>query len=302
MKDLTLLIMAGGMGSRFGGLKQLQPVGPNKELLIDYSIYDAVKAGFNKVVFVIKKENFEEFKETVGSRVEPHIKVEYVFQELEDLPEGFTVPEGREKPWGTAHAIAAAKDVINENFAIINADDFYGRDAFMVMADFLKNEEKKDKEQYSVVGYRVANTLTEHGSVKRGVCEDKDGYLTKITESIVERTDGVIEVKPLSGADAFTVEDDCLVSMNMLGFTKEIFKYIDKKFPEFLEEGIKDLKSEFLIPEVLQMSISDNLSDVKVLETDARWYGITYREDLPGVIEAINNMINEGVYPNKLWS
>lgn len=302
MKDLTLLIMAGGMGSRFGGLKQLQPVGPNKELLIDYSIYDAVKAGFNKVVFVIKKENFEEFKETVGSRVEPHIKVEYVFQELEDLPEGFTVPEGREKPWGTAHAIAAAKDVINENFAIINADDFYGRDAFMVMADFLKNEEKKDKEQYSVVGYRVANTLTEHGSVKRGVCEDKDGYLTKITESIVERTDGVIEVKPLSGADAFTVEDDCLVSMNMLGFTKEIFNYIDKKFPEFLEEGIKDLKSEFLIPEVLQMSISDNLSDVKVLETDARWYGITYREDLPGVIEAINNMINEGVYPNKLWS
>ena len=279
MKDLTLLIMAGGMGSRFGGLKQLQPVGPNKELLIDYSIYDAVKAGFNKVVFVIKKENFEEFKETVGSRVEPHIKVEYVFQELEDLPEGFTVPEGREKPWGTAHAIAAAKDVINENFAIINADDFYGRDAFMVMADFLKNEEKKDKEQYSVVGYRVANTLTEHGSVKRGVCEDKDGYLTKITESIVERTDGVIEVKPLSGADAFTVEDDCLVSMNMLGFTKEIFKYIDKKFPEFLEEGIKDLKSEFLIPEVLQMSISDNLSDVKVLETDARWYGITYRDD-----------------------
>lgn len=302
MKDLTLLIMAGGMGSRFGGLKQLQPVGPNKELLIDYSIYDAVKAGFNKVVFVIKKENFEEFKETVGSRVDQHIKVEYVFQELEDLPEGFTVPEGREKPWGTAHAIAAAKDVINENFAIINADDFYGRDAFMVMADFLKNEEKKDKEQYSVVGYRVANTLTEHGSVKRGVCEDKDGYLTKITESIVERTDGVIEVKPLSGADAFTVEDDCLVSMNMLGFTKEIFNYIDKKFPEFLEEGIKDLKSEFLIPEVLQMSISDNLSDVKVLETDARWYGITYREDLPGVIEAINNMINEGVYPNKLWS
>lgn len=301
MKNLTLLIMAGGMGSRFGGLKQLQSVGPNGELLIDYSIYDAVKVGFTKVVFVIKEENYEEFKETVGARVEPHLQVEYVFQKMNDLPEGYFIPEERVKPWGTAHAIAAARDVIDENFAIINADDFYGADAFKVLADDLKKRNPESKFEYSLVGYQVSNTLTEHGSVKRGVCEAQGGYLSSIIESVVERKDGQIVVEPLSGAESFKVKDDTLVAMNMFGFTKSLFNYIEDKFPLFLDENIGNLTSEFLIPDVVQQSIAEEGARVEVLETKARWYGITYKEDLPVVVKAINEMIEEGVYPNKLW-
>lgn len=300
--NLTLLIMAGGMGSRFGGLKQLQAVGPSEELLIDYSIYDAVQAGFNKVVFVIKEENYEVFKETVGKRVEPRIKVEYAFQKMDDLPEGYKLPAERLRPWGTAHAIHAARDLIDENFAIINADDFYGADAFRVTADNLKKTNPNEEGQYCLTAYRVANTLTEHGSVKRGVCEAKNDYLTSIVESKVERKDGTITVEPLSGAESFTVSDNALVSMNMLGFTKDILKYIDNKFPEFLDKNMDDLNSEFLIPEVLQESIKEEKAKVKVLETNAKWYGITYKEDLPGVVEAIAKMVEEGQYPKNLWS
>lgn len=303
--DLTLLIMAGGMGSRFGGLKQLQPVGKKGELLIDYSIYDAVKAGFSKVVFVIKEENYDLFKETVGERVQRQIKVEYVFQKMEDLPEGYTVPESRgEKPWGTAHAVLAAADKIDGKFAIINADDFYGKNAFEVAAEFLKEKQADDgKRHYAVVGYQIANTTTENGSVKRGVCEAKDGYLTKITESQVERVDGAIQVSPLDGSPSYTVADDCLVSMNMMTFTPDIFDYIRDNFPKFLDDNKGNIdKCEYLIPEVLQMTIADGTADVKVLATNAKWYGVTYREDLPSVVDAIAKMVEDGEYPENLWS
>ena len=224
---------------------------------------------------------------------------------MEDLPEGYTVPESRgEKPWGTAHAVLAASEKIYGKFAIINADDFYGRNAFEVAAEFLKEEQTEDgKRHYAVVGYQIANTTTENGSVKRGVCEAKDGYLTKITESNVERVDGVIQVSPLDGSTPYTVADDCLVSMNMMTFTPDIFDYIRDNFPKFLDDNKDNIdKCEYLIPEVLQMTIADKTADVKVLGTDAKWYGVTYREDLPSVVDAIAKMVEDGEYPENLWS
>ncbi len=302
-KDLTLVIMAAGMGSRFGGLKQIEPVGPNGEFIIDYSIYDAIKAGFTKVVFIIKEENYDLFKETIGKRVEKQkIQIEYVFQRTEDVPEEFKHLTNREKPWGTGHAILAAKDKVNENFAIINADDFYGRDGYMVIANYLRGVEKKDKEPFSMVAYQVANTLTENGSVKRGVCEQEKGYLTKIVESSVERVKEIIHVKPLDGSKEFTVEDDALVSMNFLGFTPKIFEILEEKFTPFLKANEDNYqKCEFLIPEVLFETIKEETAEVKVLPTNAKWYGVTYRADKEGVVKAIEKMIEKGEYPNNLW-
>lgn len=302
-KDLTLLIMAAGMGSRFGGLKQIEPIGPNGEFIIDYSIYDAIKAGFTKVVFIIKEENYELFKDTIGKRVEKqNIKIEYVFQKTTNLPEDFKHLTNREKPWGTGQAILSAKDKINENFAIINADDFYGRDGYMVISNYLRGIEKKEKEPFSMVGYQICNTLTENGAVKRGVCEQNNGYLTKIIESNVEKINGVINVNPLDGSKKFTVEDDTLVSMNLLGFTPKIFEILEDKFYKFLEKNQDNYqKCEFLIPEVLFESIEENVAEVKVLPTNAKWYGVTYREDKESVVKAIEKMIEKGEYPNNLW-
>lgn len=302
-KNLTLLIMAAGMGSRFGGLKQIEPIGPNGEFIIDYSIYDAIKAGFTKVVFIIKEENYELFKDTIGKRVEKqNIQVEYVFQKTEDVPTEFKHLTNREKPWGTGHAILSAKDKVNENFAIINADDFYGRDGYMVIANYLRTIEKKEKEPFSMVAYQVNNTLTENGAVKRGVCEQKNGYLTKIIESNVEKIKGVINVNPLDGSESFTVEDDTLVSMNLLGFTPKIFEILEEKFYKFLEKNQDNYqKCEFLIPEVLFETIEENVAEVKVLPTNAKWYGVTYREDKESVVKAIEKMIEKGEYPNNLW-
>jgi NDP-sugar pyrophosphorylase family protein len=298
--DKTLLIMAAGMGSRFGGLKQIEPVGPNGEFIIDYSIYDAIKAGFTKVVFVIKKENFEVFKETVGNRVSKHIKVEYAFQDMDALPEGFVRPVDREKPWGTSHAILAAKDLIDENFAIINADDFYGRDAYYVVSDFLG--QSFDDNTYCVVGYRICNTLSLNGSVKRGVCHENNGYLTDLIESKVEYVDDRIVASPLSGADSFEITPDTLVSMNMLGFNTSIFDYIENNFPKFLESN-KDniLKCEYLIPDTVFDAMDNGFCHVKLLETSAKWQGITYKEDKQLVVDEINSLIESGVYPAKLW-
>lgn len=302
-KDLTLLIMAAGMGSRFGGLKQLEPIGPNGEFIIDYSIYDAIKAGFTKVVFIIKEENYEVFKETIGKRVEKqNIKVEYVFQKITDIPEKYKYLATREKPWGTGQAILAAKNNIYENFATINADDFYGLDGYMVIANYLKNLNKKEKEPFSMVGYQVCNTLTENGSVKRGICEQENGYLTKIIESSVERKDGKIVASPLDGSNPFNVEDDSLVSMNLLGFTPKIFEILEEKLSVFLEKNKHQAaQCEFLIPEVLFESINENIAEVKVLPTTAKWYGITYREDKESVVNAIKKLIDEGIYPHNLW-
>ena len=297
-KNLTLLIMAAGMGSRFGGLKQIEPIGPNGEFIIDYSIYDAIKAGFNKVVFIIKKENYDIFRETIGSRIENKIKVEYVFQELEDIPEGYILPSDRVKPFGTAHAIRASRNVIKENFAVINSDDFYGRDAFMVISNFLNNTNS----EYGLVGYKVKNTLTENGSVKRGICEEENGYLTKIVESSIIKENGIITASPLDGRDSFTMNEEDLVSMNMLGFTPSLFPYLENKMIEFLENNKDDLKScEFLIPDVLEDSINEDYTKVKVLSTIAKWEGVTYKEDKDGVVKAIRKLIEDGIYPQDLW-
>ena len=303
-KDITLVILAAGMGSRFGGLKQIEPMGPNGEFIIDYSIYDAIKAGFNKVVFLIKEENYEIFKETIGSRVEPHIKVEYCFQKNDNLPEGYSLPEERVKPLGTAHAILCCNEKVNEPFMIINADDFYGRDAFIKGAEFLKNLKDEKPYPYGMIGYLVKNTITENGTVKRGVCNIDNGYLTKITESSVGRNEeGIIKAKPLDETlPEFSVEEDDTVSMNMLLFTPSIFKYIAEHFKEFLDKNKDNLeKCEYLIPDVLFESIEENYSTCEVISTTATWYGVTYKEDAPEVKEELKKMHEGGEYPQHLW-
>ena len=299
-KDLTLLIMAAGMGSRFGGLKQIEPMGPNGEFLIDYSIYDAINAGFNKVVFIIKEENYDIFKETIGKRVEDKIKTEYVFQDINNVPDGYSVPKDRVKPLGTAHAIYCAKDNIHEPFAIINADDFYGKDAYKVASNFLKNVDNDNS--YCLVGYKVSNTLTENGAVKRGVCNVENGNLTELIESSVEKIDGKIIARPLDGREPFFVTEDTYVSMNMLCFTPSIFKYIEEGFSRFFEENKDDiLKAEYLIPDILERLTLEGVTETKVLPTDAKWEGVTYKEDKEEVVKSIKKLVLKGEYPNKLW-
>ena len=296
---MTLVIMAAGMGSRFGGLKQIEIVDDNDHFIIDYSIYDAIKAGYDKVVFIIKKENYEIFKETIGSRVENKIKVEYVFQELDKLPEGYNVPEGRVKPWGTAHAILCCKDIVNEAFTIINADDFYGRDAYLKSAEFIK--ESKENE-YAMVGYNVENTITDNGSVKRGVCEEENGYLTKLIESSIEKENNKYIASPLNGNPSFEVNKDTTVSMNMFTFKPIIFKCLEENFPLFLDKN-KDnlLKCEYLIPDMVFKQIENNEVKVKVLKTTSKWLGVTYKEDKPYVVEKIKELIENNEYTSKLW-
>lgn len=301
-KDITLMVLAAGMGSRFGGLKQIEPFGPNGEFIIDYSVYDAIKAGFNKVVFIIKKENYELFKETIGKRIEKYIKVEYAFQEINNIPSGYNLPHDRVKPLGTAQAVLCAKDFVHEPFAMINADDFYGRDAFVRAYNYLSNIDKNSN-NYGMIGYKTANTLTENGSVKRGICETKDnGYLIKITESKVHRENGTIIAEPLSGDKTFTVSDDTTVSMNFLLFTPTIFNYIEELFPKFFEDN-KDnlLTSEYLIPEVLSSLIVSGKASCKVSLTTANWYGVTYKEDTPSVKNAIKDLISNGEYEENIW-
>ena len=301
-KDITLVILAAGMGSRFGGLKQIEPMGPNDEFIIDYSVYDAIKAGFNKIVFIIKEENYDVFKETIGKRVEPHIHVEYVFQKNDNVPSGYDEFKNRAKPLGTAHAILCCKDVVNEPFAIINADDFYGRDAYFKAAEFLNEEHTGEKENYGMIGYIVSNTITEVGSVKRGVCEVENGYLTKLTESKVQRVDGKIIAEPLEDLPSFEVSDDTTVSMNLLLFNPSIFDYIEKNFPIYLENHRDKVDScEFLIPDVLFQSIEDGLSTVKVIKTTATWHGVTYKEDAEDVKNAIRELVATGEYKEHLW-
>ena len=292
MKDLTLLILAAGMGSRFGGLKQIEPVGPNNEFIIDYSIYDAIKAGFNKIVFIIKEENYDIFRDTIGKRIEEKIKVEYVFQKNE-LPQPFVFPENRTKPFGTAHAILAAKSVINEPFVVINSDDFYGRESYYIISDYLRN----NNDTYALVGYKVKNTLTENGSVKRGVCKLEGEYLSDLIESSIIKENGVIVSTPLSGEKPFIIEENTLVSMNMLGFLPNIFNYLEEDLIQFLQTT-KDLeKCEFLIPDVLsKIDIK-----TKVLTTNAKWIGVTYKEDKEEVVESIKKLIKNKEYPNNLW-
>ena len=288
-KDITLVVMAAGMGSRFGGLKQIEPIGPKGEAILDFSVYDAVKAGFTKVVFVIKHAIEKDFKEFVGNRIEKKVKVEYVFQEIDKLPEGYNCPEGREKPWGTAHAILCCKDVVKEPFAVVNADDFYGRSAFVKMAEFLKS----DSDDYAMVGFRLMNTLTENGYVSRGVCDIEKGEL----KSVTERTK-IMDCKYTEddGATWTALPEDTVVSMNLWGFRPDVFRFIETGFKKFLDEKIDVPKSEYYLPAVVSERIENGEKSVKVLIAEDKWYGVTYKEDKQVVVDAIGKMVAGGCY------
>ncbi len=302
MKNKTLLILAAGAGSRFGGLKQIEPLGPNGEFIIDYSVYDAIKAGFNKIVFLIKEENYDVFKETIGKRVEPHINVAYCFQKNDNIPTGYKVPEDRTKPLGTAHAILCCKDEIHEPFAIINSDDFYGKDAYLKAAEFLDKTEDQLPHKYGLINYLVKNTITESGSVKRGVCKVESGMLTKITESLIERKNGNLIATPLSGEKEFIISPDDKVSMNLILFTPSVFPYIESKFPEFFEKNKDNLeKCEYLIPDVLFSAIEENYATVNAIDTNSTWYGVTYKEDAQSVRKALKELVDKKEYPSNLW-
>ncbi len=296
MKDITLLILAAGMGSRFGGLKQIEPVGPNQEFIIDYSIYDAVKAGFTKVVFVIKKENDEVFRSTIGARISNSIRVEYAYQELDDLPRGYELPVDRVKPWGTGHAILAARDLINGPFMIINADDFYGYEGFKLAYDHLTSSN-----DYCLIGYKLFNTLSSNGTVKRGVVSSTDNYLDYLVESDCYLKDDKIAVEPLDGSESLLVEKDKLCSMNMMGYHSNLFRYTQDMFKDFLNNNINDMKSEFLIPNVITQGIKDEFCKMLVIPTNEVWLGMTYREDLDFVKSKIKEYHDNGIYPKELW-
>ena len=300
---MTLVIMAAGMGSRFGGLKQVEPVGPNGEFILDYSIYDAIKAGYKKVVFIIKEENYDLFRETIGKRIESKIDVSYAFQKIEDVPEGVNIPASRVKPWGTSHAILSAKKYVNEPFTVINADDFYGFDPYKKMKEFFDNN--NDQNKYAMIGYKTINTMSLNGSVKRGVCtEDDEGYLTKLVESSIEKVENKIIATPLEDEEAkFEIKEDTLVSMNFFGFNTSIFDYLEDEMKDFFEKHKNDLeKCEFLIPNSVFKRIDENKVSVKVLDTDEKWYGVTYKEDKKDLVSAINKMIEEEKYPKNLWN
>ncbi len=296
----TLLILAAGMGSRFGGLKQMEPVGPNGEAIIDYSIYDAIRAGFGKVVFVIRESFADAFRELFDPKLKGRTEIEYVFQELNYLPEGFILPEGREKPWGTAHAILVAENVIKEPFCALNADDFYGYNAFRVMSDFLTLS--KDEQEFAMVGYKLNNTLSDFGSVARGICDvDKNGLLQRIVETVNIHKEGdtIISVEPDGLKRILTGEES--VSMNIWGFKPSIFATLQEKFTTFLNHHIHEPKSEIFIPSVVFDMIRENSTSVKVLKADAPWFGVTYKEDKPEVVRKIEKLIKAGVYPEKLY-
>ncbi|MEE4287394.1 MAG: sugar phosphate nucleotidyltransferase [Mariniphaga sp.] len=296
----TLLILAAGMGSRFGGLKQVEPVGPNGEAIIDYSIYDAIKAGFGKVVFVIRESFADAFKEKFDPILEGKIEVEYVFQELENLPEGYSLPQGREKPWGTAHAILVTKNVIKEPFCALNADDFYGYNAYKVMAEFLT--QSADSAEYSMVGYKLSHTLSDYGSVSRGICDvGENDLLREIVETtkILKKDGKIISIEPDGSEKELTGNESA--SMNIWGFKPSVFPILEEKFTEFLENHINEPKSEIYIPSVVFDMIQERKAKVKVLKADSPWFGVTYKEDKPRVVAKINKLIEQGEYPEKLY-
>ncbi len=286
----TLVIMAAGMGSRFGGLKQAEPVGKNGEAIVDYSVHDALAAGFDKIVFVIKHEIEEDFKALVGKRIEKKANVFYAFQEKQNLPEGFICPETRQKPWGTGQAVLSCKGIVNEPFAVINADDYYGKSAFVSLYNHLKEQ---NEDEFSMVGFKLKNTLTENGTVSRGICLQENGYLKGVTE--------VSKIKDCKSFDdnGNVLEEfspDALVSMNMWGLTPDIFDYLEEDFKLFLKENINEPKEEFFIPKEIDSLIKKGEKKVKVLSSNDRWYGVTYREDKEGVVKAIAEMTEKGMY------
>ena len=295
--NTTLVIMAAGMGSRYGGIKQIEPVGPSGEIILDYSIYDAVEAGFDKVVFIIRRDIEEAFREAIGDRIEKRVKVEYVFQNMEDLPGGYSVPAGRTKPWGTGQAILACKDVVNEPFAVINADDYYGKEGLKKVHEYLCNPAKSDKKfNFCMAGFEIGNTLSDNGTVTRGICQVKDGILTKI-----------VETKEIGrGDNCATTPDGNVplnqpVSMNMWGFTPDYFIHSENYFIRFLRENAGNIKAEYFIPLMVNYLITSGISKVKVLDTTSKWFGVTYAEDRPSVVAQIRALIDAGEYPEKLF-
>ncbi len=300
----TLFVLAAGMGSRYGGLKQLDGLGPNGETIMDYSIFDAIRGGFGKVVFVIRRDFEDAFREKVLSKYEGHIPTELVFQSINDLPEGFKCPEGRQKPWGTNHAVLMGKDVIKEPFAVINADDFYGRDTFAVIGKYLSNLPADAHDDYCMVGFRVGNTLSESGTVARGICStDANGHLTTVVERTeIMRVNGPVCYKDEKGAWV-AVPDNTPVSMNVWGFTPDYFAHSEKYFKEFLSDpkNMENLKAEFFIPLMVNKLINEKTSTVKVLDTTSHWFGVTYAADRQGVVDKIQALIDKGEYPAKLF-
>ena len=299
----TLLVLAAGMGSRYGGLKQMDPMGPNGETVLDYSVFDAIRAGFGKVVFIIREDFAEAFKSSVGARFAGKIEVEYAFQKLDDLPEGFAIPEGRTKPWGTAHAVRAARHVTNGPFAVINADDFYGADAYHAIARWFAAATTGDsKDHYSMVGYPLRNTLSDHGSVNRGICQtDASGLLTDVEEvvDIARDADGKVHGTSLDGKRV-EIAENAPVSMNFWGFTRAYFDQLEEHFIAFLEEKGGELKSECYIPTVVDDLIRRGKADCLVLETSSSWFGVTYPDDKPHVVQSIAALIENGEYPTPL--
>lgn len=304
-KEPVLVIMAAGMGSRYGGLKQIDPVGSNGELIIDFSIYDALKAGFKKIVFIIKKEIEADFKEVIGDRISKQCEVAYVYQDLNNLPKGFEKPADRVKPWGTGHAILSCQGVVDGPFAVINADDYYGSHAFQVIYDYLKDAQDDDKYRYVMVGYMLENTLTDNGHVARGVCStDNAGYLTGIKERTrIEKKDGGAAYTEDDGATWTMIPAGSTVSMNMWGFTESILPELNNRFAAFLEENLPQnpLKCEYFLPDVVGTLLKEDKATVKVLKSADRWYGVTYKADKPVVVAAIQKLKDEGRYPEKLW-
>jgi choline kinase len=297
----TLLILAAGLGSRYGGLKQLDQIGPSGETLMDYSVFDAVKAGFGKVVFVIRKSFEEEFKTHIFSKYEKYIAIDYVFQELDMLPKGYVLPKTRVKPWGTGHAVLMAKSKIEEPFAVINADDFYGRDSFMAISSFLNALDDDNKSTYCLLSFKLENTLSEFGSVSRGLCYlDKNDYLINIEEHTKISIENN-QIVSLKNGEKFELAGTAQVSMNLMGFTPSAFKYFKYYFDEFIEKNIGELKSELYLPEVLSKIIKSGSGKVRVLPSNEKWFGVTYKEDKEIVVKNIGEMVKSGIYPNKLW-
>ena len=303
MNKTTLVIMAAGMGSRYGGgIKQLEKVGPFGEIIMDYSIYDAKAAGFDKVVFITRHDLEKEFREIIGNRVEKKIETQYVFQELDNLPEGFTVPDGRAKPWGTGHAVLSCQGVVKEPCAIINADDYYGREAFVKVHDFLAKADLEEKGKYCMAGFILGNTLSENGVVTRGVCRvDEAGYLKKVEETFgIGEQDGLAAGKNAAG-EPVVLPLDSPVSMNMWGVTPDFFDELSQGFTGFLKDGgISDMKSEYLLPQVIDTMVQEKRASVRVLETLDKWFGVTYKEDKDAVVSALRKLVDAGVYPEKL--
>ncbi|MDO5027695.1 MAG: sugar phosphate nucleotidyltransferase [Bacillota bacterium] len=305
MKKPVLIVMAAGMGSRYGGLKQVEPVDDQGHIIMDYSIYDAKRAGFEKVIFIIKEEMKDSFIKNIGSRIEDHIEVAYVFQDINNLPQGFTVPENRVKPWGTGHAILSAKDLVDGPFVVINADDFYGQESFIKIYDYLMDQEEENSYDYAMVGYELRKTVSENGDVSRGICKLDDNHkLVEIVElkKVIKKDDKILYSLD-QGQTWKELSPDTVVSMNLWGFQKSFMEELAQGFPKYLAQGIKENpeKWEFYPTMVLTDLLKENKAKVEILQTPSQWYGITYKEDKPLVIRAIKNLKNQGLYPEKLW-